>query len=246
MRIKPALLKKVAPALSEYGFTFKALGGSNYAFINEDSSRLIIIDTDKFLPKKIRTDFQVNGKNQFTLPYIYFDPSFCPGSISTYSTQEELEQYLENAVHEMVTIIFPFLKAMEENYIESSYEMSVALSNETEKRARRFADAWKLSMEATNENARNLDRILNGMKTTPENRKRDFYQHENDIIDLSAYFGELFAIHRHKPGKWTWRQFSETVTSFVVEAEGYDPLNRVVQAWNFGAEVQNYSLKWFF
>jgi hypothetical protein len=243
MYIQRALKKVAVPALSKLGYTMEKLGGSSYAFMKADQTRGIIIDTESYPPKKLRFCFYVYGERPFFLELSNFKPQFCPVSALTYQTQEELEVYLSQVVQAAETTILPFLDAMADNVVTETTEMSRKLSENTAQRARRFAAAWNLKMESTKENLIRLDDIMKSMKTVPEKRKEDFIRQEEEIIDLAAYFGELIAINRGMPGRWMWRGIDEGDPQFVIEYHSYDPLERVIHAWNFGEEAITYALK---
>lgn len=233
------------PIFEKYGFFPSVMGPKEYVFSNYDNTRAIFFDRDKFPPRKLRVCYSVKGETSFMLQLSNFKPGFLKMGLEYYSSEQELETFLNDMAHSTVEVVLPYLDAMEENYVFDTFEMSMALSKDTETRITRFADKWGLTKEPTRENLVSLDEILDSMKTTVHNRKEDFEKHESQIIDLSAYFGELIAKDGGKSGQWLWREISEGLERYVIEAMGYDPLSRVVHAWNFGTEVTNYSLGGF-
>ena len=87
-----------------------------------------------------------------------------------------------------------------------------------------------------------IDIILDGMRTDTAHRKEDFYKNKRDMVNLTAYFGELLAKSEGLPGRWIWRELHEGSPRFVIEAHSYDPLERLIAAWNFGQESFVYSI----
>lgn len=245
MKIKTVLMERMAPVLENYGYTMEEMGRLHYAFSTKNDSRVINISTQRLFPNKLRFDYYVNGKNSFMLNLDNFNAEFCYASQLTYNNHEELENYIDEVTKATVTIINPYLDIMEENYVTSSFEMYKRLSENTSHRAKEFAHKWNLPMEPEHENLKKLNSIMNGMKKNISRRKEEFLENEEEIINMSAYYGELIAIRGELPGRWMWIDLSETVKSFVVETRGYDSLERTISAWNFGSEGDFYGFRMF-
>lgn len=242
MRVKSAIIKKAVPALNNYGFTFQMPGRSDYLFMKGDGTQSISITMGRFNPKKIKVTYNVYCTSPFSLELGSLNTEFCPASGMTYSTQEELELYIEEVINDSLNIILPFLRIMENNRVFNSYELSRELSIGTTERVKRACSKWNLSQMPSRENLKRLDIIMNGMRTDTACRKDDFYKNKSDIIDLAAYFGELLAISRGMPGQWGWHELSKGSPRFVIQANSYDPLERLIAAWNFGLESFVYSI----
>lgn len=243
MKIKTVLMERMAPVLENYGYTMEVLGRLHYAFSTKNDSRVINIDTQRLFPNMLRFYYNVNGKNSFILNLNDFNAEFCYVSQLTYSNHEELEHYIDEVTKATVTIINPYLDIMEENYVTRMPEMYVALAESTGHRAREFAHRWNLSMEPRQENIKKLNDIMSNMKKNISKRKEEFFLNKDELINLTAYYGELMSIEWDKPGCWEWRKIAENRIFYAVQANGYDVLGRIIWAWNFGSET--YGLKGF-
>ncbi|MCI9264636.1 MAG: hypothetical protein HFF06_08695 [Oscillospiraceae bacterium] len=245
MNTKLLLQQILLPKLQPLGYQFQVLGRGNFAFVKTDQTQAIIVDHSKYLPHKLRFIFQIRPIHlEFELAKLY--PGLCPSSQLTYNSQEELINYLSAVADDITDFIIAYMNIMEQNYVFSTVEQSVRLSEAPIERALRFSSRWGLSMSPYRANLLRLDEILEQMKTDIAHRKKDFFDNEDDILDLAAYFGEILSISKGFPHQWEWRnQDSPTYKRFVITASKYDPLERVIQAWNCGSELKNCSLKFF-
>lgn len=245
MKVKLLVQQIMAPELSPYGYQFRTLGRNNFAFMRGDEKRAIIIENDKYPPYKLRFIYQVRPVHlEFELARLY--PTVCPSSVLSYGSDEEFINYLRMVACDTVNFIIPYMDAMEQNCVFSTRELSLCLSDNAIGRARRFSNKWGISMLPCRINLSQLDKIMDGMKIDVTHRKEEFLNNKNEILDLAAYFGELISISKGLPHQWEWRKGdSPEFDRFVITASQYDPLERVIQAWNCGTEIKNYSLKFF-
>lgn len=216
----------------------------NYVFYRNDGLRTAIISKEKGLPTPIAVDYLVLGEHRFNLQLKYLDPDFFPAS-KMILQEMDISVFLKELVKESIEILFPYLDIMENNVVTSTFQMSKMLSEHTELRAVRFAENWNLTLTPERKNIEVLDKVMDSMRTDIQLRREDFFKNEDKIIDLAAYFGKLLSISNGLPDQWYWRELSEGYSRYVVKAQSYDPLLRVIHAWNFGPEVINYALKRF-
>ena len=187
----------------------------------------------------------MNCEHPFTLELANLKAEFCPISAIRYSNQEEFETYVEEVMKETIDIIFPFLYIIKDNRVFSSNELSQELAHGITEHVNRACSKWSLSQIPSRENLKMIDMIMNGMRTDTYHRKEDFFKNINDIIDLAAYFGELIAQSKGAPGRWIWCEVCPGKPRFVIEVNGYDPLERLISAWNFGPESIVHSIERF-
>ena len=151
----------------------------------------------------------------------------------TYTTQEELEEYVEAVARDGVNIILPYLDALAVNYIPDTEELEAKLRDHPQERAARFAEKWSMKMW----DEYNLDRlndILDTMRTDVNRRKADFEKHEEDFLDLAAYYVGTNCI-QNPDEPWEWREFPEGSGNFILP-DGRDPLFVPLRVWNYGRE----------
>lgn len=247
MRIKPLVKKYMVPAFQAEGLTFEELGRADYCFSSPGLEDVISIDTPGTGPRKMRVEYMANGAHSFRFGLDYLKPSFSKVGFRNYTTQEELEQYIQDITEETVRTILPYMRAMREQGVEETCDQSKALAENTELRARRFAETWSLSNDKYDRrNAHRLDEIIAQWQTTVSHRREDFYAHEDEIIDMAAYVGWLMTkkpTSKNWVKEWYWREVTPGWPEYTVR--GYDPLMRTVSAWNHGGEIINCSFEKF-
>lgn len=246
MRIKPIIINLVEPVLKEKGFIL-CLEKGEYIFTKQNNSQVITFDREKYSPRKIRILFQVMQPIPISFYYSYLDPSFCPYASETYN-EEELIVYITQVLTAITEIILPYMDNISINAVPETYELCHALSLDTESRAKRFLARWGLDMNHKNRNNfSKLDIIINQLQTDICHRHKDFLYHQDEVIDMAAYFGALNAISSGASPfqHWYWREIVPGKPIYVSGNNGYDSLDRVLAAWNYGQEITNYSLKNF-
>lgn len=193
------------------------------------------------LLNRLRITFETRGgENDLVVVLHELDPQFCPSSKMTYTTQVELEECVEAAARDGVNIILPYLDALEPNYIAPTEELRARMRTAPQERAARFAEKW--SMKLWDKYALNrLNDILDTMRTDVNHRKEAFEKHEEEFLDLAAYFVGTDCIK--KPDEpWEWREFPEGSGRFILP-DGQDSLFRPLKAWNYGREVETARIK---
>lgn len=242
MKFKTAIKKIIAPALEKCGFSTDYTHNGCCAFYAPDESMQIEFDITKYSPKRLRTFYTVytvSNEVAFRLNSQYLKPEFCPRYIVDYSTQEEFEQYLEELKNSIVELILPYMETMKQNYVLCTYAMNQSLAVNTAARARRFANKWGCSFDPHRKNLVRLDEVLEVLRPAPTYRREAFQLHEDEIIDMASYFGELLTHAYGVPGQWYWREISGN-SYYVIKPYGYDPLERTICAWNCGHESYNF------
>ena len=245
MRIKPLIMKVIRPALESEGFELVE-DKYEYVFSKPDKSQVISFDTEKYQPKKLRATFFVHKPHMFLFYYSLLDPGFCPSARSTYTTQQELDVYVAQMTQAIQEIILPYMNIMAENMVEKTCSMEQKLAQNTAERGERFSKRWELNMNCEDRsNLYKLEDIIRQFQTEIQYRRRDFFAHEEELIDMAAYFGGLHSLKVSDDpyANWYWRTVSET--PFYADARGYDILDRVLAAWNCGREVINCGFRHF-
>ena len=237
----------IAPVLKEKGFSLQ-LEKNEYIFFKQSNSQVIIFDREKYPPRKMRILFQITQPTPLSFYFSYLDPIFCPCVSETYDTEDDFKMYMKQILVAIIETILPYMDIISKNAITETYELCHALSLETELRAKRFLIKWDLDMNHKNRNNfLKLDIIISKMQTNIQQRYTDFIDHQNEVIDMAAYFGALNAISSGAlPFQdWYWREIIPGKPVYVSGNNGYDPLERILAAWNYGKEITNYSLKHF-
>lgn len=244
MRIK-SVMQKAAPRFAEHGLALHILGPKHYVFATEDNKIAFVIDTGRYRPHDLRVQ---TGGECCHFDFDNLRPSFFPKvpmDLHT-QTQEAFEISFLKLTDQTIEILLPYLYVMRENAVGVTRELREALAKDTVGRAHRFAEKWSLPLEdPPKEWVKGLDGILRGMQVNYRQRKEEFLAHREDVLDLTAYWGELSNIRKQTPGQWLWSQWYEGQLEpcYVPKAhEFYDILERVLAAWNHGGEIINYGL----
>lgn len=235
MKVRTTLQKIVAPILETQGFQADFSRRGDYIFRMPDGSSWIEFDTAKYSPHKLRAFFSTNSGLYLSLEYL--KPDFFPVSAMNYETQEDLEVYLTEFAKELNEIMVPYMNAMKTNYIPYSFDWNHQMSENVEERSVQFAKKWGLTIEPLRKNLVGLDAVLDKLRAEPSHRKEMFERYKDELIDMGAYFGELLRKNHNKHGQWYWREVDGH--SFFAVERGYDPMQRVIHAWNCGKEAYN-------
>jgi len=235
VKLKPAVSKIIAPMLEGAGYSLRVPGSGDYRFSNEGATRLIEFDHDKFAKKEVRVHFQVRSGtgNSVAMFYLnYLRPEFFPPIC-----EEADDEYLRRLTGQIISVVIPYMDLLERNEVRVTRDMHEELAKDTVARAQRFAKRYGLSSNYV-EHGKTIDEILWSMQPDIQRRKADFYDHLQDILDLAAYVGECMNAKSGGPGGWYWRE----PYGYCIEAQGYDVLGRVAEAWQAGREIRNYAL----
>lgn len=243
MNYKSILSKIMAPEMEKAGFTFSILSTNNFCFQNGNQTRQVLIDTERYAHRNLRFAYQVTGQHNFRFYLKHLDPAFCPAANQTYESREGLTTYLECVTRDTIQIILPYLDTMEENYIEYDDSLSLQMALDIQARIKRFREKWKIDLLYDPACLKKLDVIMDTMRTTISSRKADFKRHQEDFLDLTAFYGELLNAESGTAGMWTWSEVDPGHPEYVVGPTRYNPLRRTIFAWNFGPEVAQYSLQ---
>ena len=243
MNYRFSLKHFMLPALEKAGFSFSVIGKNDFCFKNKIGTRQILVDTGRFYPHALRIAYQVTGQCYFRFMLNEIDPQFFPVANETYRTEEDLAEYLQKVARGTVQIILPYLDIMEENYIEYDDSLSLQMAFDIQARIKRFREKWKIDLLHDPVCLKKLDTIMDTMRTTISNRKADFKRHQEEFLDLTAFYGELLNAESETAGMWTWREVDPGHPEYVVGPTRYNPLRRTILAWNFGPEVAQYSLQ---
>ncbi len=235
MRIYPALKKAALPIFEPYGYELKnGRPAPQHSFLNKDRTRIICFCYDRYLHRRLLITFEARGgKENIVVTHHDLKREFCPSTRMTYTTQEELEEYVEAVARDGVNIILPYLDALEINYIPATEELEAKLRDHPQERAARFAEKWSMKMWDKYDLDR-LNDILDTMRTDVNRRKADFEKHEEDFLDLAAYYVGTNCI-QNPDEPWEWREFPEGSGKFILP-DGRDPLFVPLRVWNFGRE----------
>lgn len=234
-------------AFNECGYKYKAMPGSICAFRKERKNGFsdVIFSYMRYPPRRLQITYFTTGIHEFPLNFDMFTPTFCPASTSKCIIgTSNLEEYIGRVVESSVNIIFPFIDNMYENCVDFLPEMSVDLAKHTLDRADTFSKKRGLSAQSARQALIEMQNIINSLNVESTMRKAAFYTNYDELINMAAYFGEILASSYGSPHCWEWRDILGQ-KSYVISAGSYNPLARIIDAWNFGSEVLNYSLSCF-
>lgn len=238
-------IKQIAsPAFDGCGYTYKSTRGAICAFRKERTDGFSEVIFSRNRAKMILATYFTSGIHEFPLKYDLFSPDFCPESALGWGYDSNLEPFIDGVVKASVRAVFPYIDNMYLNCVEFSPEMSIDLAKDTRRRAADFVKKWSLSTRSGRKLLNDLQTIINSMNGDSSMRQAAFYQNYDEIINMAACFGELLSRAYGTPHQWEWSDRSGQ-NCYVISAQSYNPMARIIDAWNFGKEVSNYSLTKF-
>ncbi len=236
--------RAASSAFDGCGYHYKATRGAICAFRKERPDGFSEVIFFRNRAKMILTTYFTSGIHEFPLNYDLFSPDFCPESTLGWADASNFEPYIDGVIKASVRTIFPFIDHMYLNCVDFSPEMSVDLAKDTQRRAADFEKKWNLSALPARKVLIELQNIINSLNADSSMRQAAFYKNYDEIINMAACFGELLSRAYGAPHQWEWSDRSGQ-NCYVISAQSYNPLARVIDAWNFGSEVVNYSLARF-
>lgn len=238
-------IKQIASsAFNGCGYTYKSTRGAICAFRKERTDGFSEVIFSRNGAKMILVTYFTSGIHEFPLKYDLFLPDFCPESVLGWGYDSNLEPFIDGVVKASVRTIFPYIDNMYLNCVEFLPEMSMDLAQDTRRRAADFIKKWGLSTRSGRKLLDDLQTIINSMNGDSSMRRAAFYQNYDEIVNMAACFGELLSRADGTPHQWEWSDRSGQ-NCYVISAQSYNPLARIIDAWNFGSEVLNYSLAGF-
>lgn len=261
MRIKPGMMKKIAPVLERHGYHLYGQSGGVYDFCTEFNSRFIRFDTPVGLS---RWGARLRGRFTVKRPFVSLEldrlPGLCSFQHADYATQVELDAHLDEIALALEEKILPHLDAMviglaalRETDIWALYH---ALSESTEERAVACAHEHHIPLEPSRETQEMLEaELLSLCPADPALRGAAFWERREEVLGLTALLGELKkqvldAVPGHGGAQWDWCPPQDTdlpdwyprVPAYrLVRRESgihYDPLEWVLHYWFYAQETQ--------
>lgn len=246
MDLRRNVTRLIAPMLNKSGYLLNSAGGGSYSFANGEKTRIVTFDHEKYGARVLRVHFQVfscTHKPLISFYLKYLNSEFFP-PIAFDGDKNAPYNYIRALVPQIISIVIPYMDLIETNYVTVEQKSYEELAKNPIIRADRFRTRWELPQFDVGSSP-DLDRILWSMQSSIQSRKKDYYTHLQEIIDLSAFLGELMNYKNGTPKQWYWRDLPGC-RFYAVKAQGFDVLSRVSLAWVAGKEIENYSLKGFF
>lgn len=258
MRLKPAIEKYIVPALTEQGFEYEQLG-KEYTFKDEENLVSMTIDTDPRWPFMLRVEYFMRGSYQFFISLDKLNSTLCPINIAKYETQAELDDILKQIGPISSRAVIPWLRKLNNNCVMGKERLYSMLADNTSKRAEAFAEKYSIPFVGGKDTLLKIDEVFYGLQ--PENielRVEAFEKNLEDIVGLTAFYGEVVNLSRanERKGRWGWTTPIEPINFpnaplippryglFFRQGEE-DCMERVRYAWNFSPEVKNINLGYF-
>lgn len=244
MKLKPLMNKYVVPALVGAGLTEYSFENGEYYFSNQDGNRHIIFCHSSYVKNWMRVHFHAQApteRSQRELILVaeleYLKPNFFPKIEA-----EDDVGYIRKLTEQIVSIMLPYMDVIAANHIQEDEDMYRELSKDTPGRAKRFGEKYGLSVSERHLGGR-MEKILESMQPDIAHRKEGFYKYYQEIIDLTAFAGEVLNHRGQCPGKWFWSSDQGDFDRYCIGALSYDILSRVISAWETGKEILNTSLE---
>jgi hypothetical protein len=283
IKIKSAIHKIIVPAFAEFGYTLYSDTDRHYLFHTADKTRHIeinrsrgalflaaaaisgdkrFVDLDNnhvYVPKMLEIEFTVLEPFWINIRSDWASTSetFGEPNLFFYKDQEELEDVLRAMVKKATEKIFPYMDQVIEYYIPLTTDIYKGLSDNAAARAYDFAQKHGLPAQATRESVAMVETILMQYRrdAVGSERKARFFEYYDEIMSLTAYFGESFYRAENESMVLAWGWVDDNglpCDSFNPDAEpdgmysykilpyegkgGFDPLGYVLEFWNFYPE----------
>lgn len=197
MRIKSGMMKKIVPILERHGYRLYGQSGGLYDFSAEFNSRFIHFDTPI---GHSRRGARLRGRFTVNRPYISLEldrlPGLCRFQYADYTTQAELDAYLDEIALALEEKILPHLDAMVIGLASiresDKWALYHTLSEDTKERAIACAHARHIPLEPSRQAQEILEgELLSLCPSDPALRGAAFLEQWEDLLDLTALVGEL-------------------------------------------------------
>lgn len=232
MKLKAAIASIIAPMLEHVGYRLKISGPCEYLFLNQDGTRRINFDHNKYAKREVRVHFWLRTQVQHSVTSFYLShlrTNFFP-SID----KEDDNKYLLQLTEQIISIVIPYMDVLEQNEIVLTQNMYDELATDPVTQAKMFAEKYRLPQDFS-AHGKMIEPILWAMQSGMQHRRDDFYNNLGKIINLAAYAGEC--MRRYNRTQWEW---NEEHSQYGIGR--YDILDRVAAAWTAGPEIINYGL----
>lgn len=262
MGIKPGMMKKIVPLLERHGYRLYGQSDGVYDFCTAFSSRFIRFDTPI---GHSRRGARLRGRFTVNRPYISLAldrlSGLCRFQYEDYTTQAELDAYLDEIALALEETILPHLDAMVIGLASiresDKWGLYHELSEGTKERAIACAHARHIPLEPSRQAQEILEgELLSLCPSDPALRGAAFLEQREDLLDLTALVGELKRrVLNEIPGcgdaYWDWRlpedddlpdQYPRIPKYMLISREsgvGYDPLEWVLWYWFYAQETND-------
>lgn len=256
MNIKKFMKNTIAPMYQKAGYTYSY--DLEHSFSNNRGDVKITYDfLNRFAPlingiRELRLRFCVGiaMKNCSPENFRLQDEILRDEYVLDIEDSENVARQLQIITEHVITKLLPILESMAANEVlveDQYYEM---LSSQTVQQAEAFAKQNARELAFSEENLEWSQRWLrNLLPPNSEDRQEAFQGHLSEIIQFSAFWGEL--IRRHKNGSWQWVVMPYTTKSiygvfypsrYGDDLDGYNVIAQIVNFWNFASDLNSVSL----
>lgn len=212
MRISTAVKKIAAPVLQELGFTLVVSDSYGHCFKNSSGTRTILFDRDIFVPGFLRVSYSyVNSYygNYSSVPLDHLSSEMRMG-FDVFPSSPDL---IGDTLRILMTItkekVLPYIDYIAGNEVFFTNKMYNMLSENTLEKAVSFAKLNGLDFTTSPKNAQVIETILLDMRGDDRYQRRSRYDiYSDDIVALTAYFGETIRRRDEEKniGTWQWER----------------------------------------
>jgi hypothetical protein len=166
-----------------------------------------------------------------------FDPKYKLQSDIYYSTTADLKKALQYYLEATIEYALPLIERLPKPVPQITQEMVTQLARNTKERARCWEKRHNATLAVTDTCISLLQAQLDGLRDN-DYSKTHFDELSDEIINASAYLGELILTGKSRP-HWDWKD--DRYLLVFDNGHCFDTLNTVLGYWLYTPEFSDYT-----
>ena len=235
------LLEVYEKTLLDYGYECIY---SNYPvcrFENKDDHS--IIEVNRGPSKYYRTTFIKGGRYRFT--FEDFDPKLGLKYDILYESVSELQGIFQYFLQATIEHAIPLMKRLPYPSIEITEDVWKLLAQGPAQRAKEWSGKMGVPFAYSNNALIMIQEYINKLRVD-DYSKEHFYENIDDIVNMSAFLGEIVMEWRGD-GFWSWKKNASSKDDYRIEFRppcgSFYPLMVILHSWVFTPEFAKDSIE---
>ena len=242
MNLKKSVKNILQPVMERMGFVLEESYSDYFRFVGDydESTREytlgILVNKDQMLMTRLRVEllfrtafykmsgFGIETFNKYKNLKLY------------YESQDELDDIMKTITEILENFAIQYLIKFRDNYVYRHKDMQYNRLIPPEKQADDFAIANNLPMKYEAVSFLNLEKHIDQIRgDSMSNWRQNFAKHQDEILRLSLYYGELYRKHDSSL-EWTLGPYNHYI--FKSDKPTIYPLLDVIGYWNNGLDTE--------
>ena len=259
MNINSIIKNHIAPQYKQIGYMYNYRGEVEHSFFNNENTVQIVYDFHhrNLLLRPSVLEFTLRFFVKCGETWVYCSPSKlkCQNArmqdFFVLSSKDfmYLRGQIDSATSNILSNVISILESITLNAVVPEQKYYDMLSIEPHEQAKSFAKVHSRKMEFSAENlAWGQSWIQKLLLKGLEDRKQVFQQNVTQLIQFSAFWGEMIRIKEN--AQWEWvvspdrqaKRFGIVYSIDNSEVRGYDIIARLIDFWNFSNDFEDNGL----